>query len=267
MLFRSLRDRDGWKDTAQKIDGQWEKEKAILFQNFCTLYSNKHDHDETIITQLKAEIKVLKQTADAVVNRASTNDPKTKSADIPECLQDVPDDHRVVFDNDTVRRLARGERVPIISDTNGVDNDIPIPVPTSKSTLQRKRRQNPISGATEYMDPDDALRDILVPTTTTVPSQSKKTKKSRTLDDSNSVVPDLPRTKRSKPVKAASIKKEVPSSILPATTKTATKKSKTNRNKNDDDGNSDDTGSEDDFVDKSMEAQIMADLEALQKIS
>ena len=256
-----LRDRDGWKDTAQKLDGQWEKEKSLLFQNFCTLYTNKHDHDQTIITQLEQEIQALKkqvvaQETSSVPTRPTINENKTKLlvADLPECLQDVPDDHRVTFDNDVVRRLARGERVPIPSNNSSIprshvsDSEIPTPIPTSTSA-QRKRRHNPISGATEYMDPDDALHDILVPTTV-VSSQPKKTRVAgpKHVDDKTKTS----KTLRSKPV-VASIKKEVPSPPHPLTVAT----------KN---GNDSDTGSEEDYMDKSMEAQIMADLEALRKI-
>ena len=256
-----LRDRDGWKDTAQKLDGQWEKEKSLLFQNFCTLYTNKYEHDQTIITQLEQEIQALKkqvvaQETSSVPTRPTINENKTKLlvADLPECLQDVPDDHRVTFDNDVVRRLARGERVPIPSNNSSIprshvsDSEIPTPIPTSTSA-QRKRRHNPISGATEYMDPDDALHDILVPTTV-VSSQPKKTRVAgpKHVDDKTKTS----KTLRSKPV-VASIKKEVPSPPHPITAAT----------KN---GNDSDTGSEEDYMDKSMEAQIMADLEALRKI-
>ena len=253
-----LRDRDGWKDTAQKLDGQWDKEKSLLFQNFCTLYTNKYEHDQTIITQLEQEIQALKkqvvaQETSSVPPRPTINENKTKLlvADLPECLQDVPDDHRVTFDNDVVRRLARGERVPIPSNNSTIprshvsDSEIPTPIPTSTSA-QRKRRHNPISGATEYMDPDDALHDILVPTTV-VSSQPKKTRVAGPKH-----VDDKTKTLRSKPV-VASIKKEVPSPPHPLTAAT----------KN---GNDSDTGSEEDYMDKSMEAQIMADLEALRKI-
>ena len=256
-----LRDRDGWKDTAQKLDGQWENEKSILFQNFCTLYTSKQDHDQTIITQLKAEIEAMKSqmaTNTISLQRPPTNDTKSKPAELPECLQDVPDDHRVEFEDDVVRRLARGERVPVKS-----NNSKPKKVATTNSksstsesttAAQRKRLRNPISGATEYMDADAALEDILEPTTK-VPSKPVTTKKSRTASSKSVVGPSTTKTK--KPI-TAPIKEEESLPIVPITTTT-----KSTQQSGDDNS---DTGSEDEFVDKSIEAQIMADLDALRKL-
>jgi hypothetical protein len=111
------------------------------------------------------------------------------------------------------------------------------------------------------MDPDDALHDIhLDPTPEAVVSQSKKTKKSRTLDVSI-VEGDKPKTKKTRlSTIATSKKKDVPSPPALAVVAAATKMHDAN------DNDIVDTEFDDDFVDKSMEAQIMADLESLRKL-
>jgi hypothetical protein len=242
------RDRDSWKDTALKLEGQWEEEKSMLFQKFCTLYTNKQDYDTQIIDKLKSEIHQLKeQIANSNVSTAaprSLTNTKIK-AELPECLQNVPDDHRLAFDDETVRRLAHGQRVPILSikDEDLTDNDIPIP----KIAMQRKRNRNVISGATEYMDADDALQDIVQEE---VPSKKLHS-------DLDEITPNelleiqtgtKPKTSR------ARTKKSKESSVKPSKQKSVV------------DQSDDEAGSDGDLVDKSMEEQILADLEALRNM-
>ena len=250
-----LRERDGWKDTAQKLEGKWEDEKSVLFQNFCTLYTGKQDYDQAIIHQMQAEINALKDqgatmnaTAPAIES-ALIDKKATKSAELPECLQDVPqDDHKLVYDDDLVRRLARGERVPMEPTIRPEQYASPAEIPTSTTTTahQRKRHHNPISGATEYMDADDALKDIHAPNTTTqsAPQPVRTTKRNKTASNTKAKVP---------PIRAVASKIEMGEVSEPTITPG---KSNTDN----------DAGSDDDFVDKGMEAQIMADLEALRKL-
>jgi hypothetical protein len=289
--YHSLeRDRDGWKDTAEKLEGKWEEEKSILFQNFCTLYTNKQEYDQAKIEQLQEEIIRLKEQfskSTTSKNNALSSVPVKKS-ELPECLQDLPNDdnHCLPYDDDMVRRLAQGQRVPIVSikteDTS--DNDI-----NASNTARQKRRRNPVSGATEYIDADDALQDILkVPpphTNKKVRTAPKRTKRSQLLDIAKAAPKQTQVKTTSRAAtdhgsdsetgsdddfvdkKLRSAPKRTERSQLLDIAKTAPKKTqvKTTSRVATDHGSDSETGSDDDFVDKDMQAQIMADLEALRQ--
>jgi hypothetical protein len=233
------RDRDGWKDTAQKLEGQWEDEKSLLFNNFCTLYSGKKEYDDTRIAELQREIAELKQQLAKASDpgTASTSTVAGKKSVLPDCLQNVPydDHHRSPYDDETVRRLARGERVPIVAvkTEDSVDTDSYTAI-----EKQSKKRRNPVSGATEYQDADEALQDIMQ----SLPDQKKRKGNSSSTQDASSNILEVANAA----VKLTRVKDSPrPSSELAADS---------------------DTGSDSDFIDKDIQAQIMADLEALRKI-
>lgn len=211
------RDRDGWRDTAQKLEGEWEKEKAILFQNFCVLYTGKEAQTKTMVDDLQREIDKLK---DEVVTAKAVHTGSMRH-ELPECLKTVPDDvdGGAGYDAETVALLAQGKRLP-----------------------EPKKRTNPFTGATEYLDVDAALKDVLLPAL--VPPLAKK--------------PRVAVKKESS--KPAAVAKREPK-VKPAAKKTKAQKPPPPVAAASDS----DTGSDDDFVDKDMQAQIMADLAALKK--
>ena len=65
------KDRDGWKDTAIALDGKWEEEKTMLFQNFCDLYAAKQEHEKSKVAGLQLEIAKLRDDAAAAAAAAA----------------------------------------------------------------------------------------------------------------------------------------------------------------------------------------------------
>jgi hypothetical protein len=302
-LYQSaLRARDGWEDTALKLEGQWEKEKATLFQNFCTLYSQKQEHDNTIIDGLRTELNQLQKQKMVKHNPSDPMINTITKHELPDCLQDIPDDHNnVAFDDDTVRRLALGQRVPIkvqsrttkskANVNDETDSDIDTTSIMQVQPLSRQsssqRQVNPISGAIEYMDAEAALQDIATATATVhaieapspssplppptpplPPAKIRKTivQRKKTTDKPVSSVPNTKRKRiDSSQTTTAALPSEKSVAVTTVTTAANKKKQKKDTNTTIQSDQSD-TGSESEFVDKSMEAQIMADLEALRKM-
>lgn len=221
-------DRNGWKDTATKLEGEWEEEKSMLFQNFCDLYSAKHEHDKSKVEGLQQEISKLKEE----VSEAKTSHRATSAratAALPECFQNLPDDvdHRegAAYDAETVSLLAQGKRLPL-----------------------PKRRCNPTTGATEYFDADAALEDVILQAASR--PLAKRARVSAKTEESDS-----------KPSAALSSKRET--KAMPPAVKKKEAKPPTKAAASDSE-----TGSDDDFakyVDKDMEAEILANIAALPK--
>lgn len=215
------RDRDGWKDTAEKLEGQWEEEKSTLFQNFCDLYAGKQDHEKQKFEGLLRENERLKvELAEATTNRRTNN--ITRQHELPKILKNLPNDgDRELYDTEMVNRLAEGKR------------------------FNESKRRNHLTGAMEYFDADAALEDVVQSAAQQQPAPAKKAR----------------RTKETEKHSSAPIKqKELKVKSVPAAKKKATLTATLGKDFSDSE-----TGSDNDFVDKAMEAKIMADLEALQK--
>jgi hypothetical protein len=235
------RDRDAWKDTAEKLEGLWEDEKSVLFHNFCTLYSGKKEYDDGRIAELQQEIDKLKQQLQkaSTLGAASTTSVAGRKSVLPDFLQNEPNDdhHRLPYDDETVRLLARGERVPMVTVKTEDYGDTDAYAASEK---QSKKRQNPVSGATEYQDADEALQDILQSS-----PDHKKLKGNSTSTQSQNRRPRV---------------LEVASAAMKQTRVKELPRPSSER------GSDSDTGSDSDFIDRDIQAQIMADLEALRKI-
>ena len=100
----SLHERlDQWKDTAEKLDGQWQNEKSKLFNNFLTLYNQKQDQ----VKELEKEIEQLKKERDHARQAAAHKRQ-------PDFLANLPDDEDAnLHDEATVVRLAAGRPVNV----------------------------------------------------------------------------------------------------------------------------------------------------------
>jgi hypothetical protein len=276
------RDRNGWKETATSLENTWEVEKAQLVRNFCDLYSAKqraHDTSSAATQQaLRNEIASLKQeletTKSSSQSVASKKRPKKALHDV---LQDVPDDvDRETFDAETVALLAAGQPLPLKASSSAASNHhdptstTTTSTATGKDTLSGKRR-NPLTGVTEYFDTESALADVLADggASTAAPPQPllKKTRISRAAasssssttakcndDDSDLEALDVAaeKTARSKRPKSA-----VGGSKKVIKTKKTTEKKQVDKTDDDDD--------DDQYVDKDLDAEIMADLLSLQK--
>jgi hypothetical protein len=271
------RDRNGWKETATSLENTWEVEKAQLVRNFCDLYSAKQRaHDESAAAAqhaLRGEIATLKQELETAKSSSqSVASKKRPKKALPDVLQDVPDDvDRETFDAETVALLASGQPLPLKASSSAASNHhdpASTTTATGKSALSGKRR-NPLTGVTEYFDIDSALADVLADevTSTAAPPQPpfKKTRVSRAAaasssssaakyrDDDSDL--ETPAVAAEKPARAKRPKAAVgPNKVTK--TKKVTEKMQVDKDDDDDD---------DQYVDKDLDAEIMADLLSLQK--
>jgi hypothetical protein len=267
------RDRNGWKETATSLENTWEVEKTQLVRNFCDLYSAKqraHDESSAATQQaLRDEIATLKLETMAKSSSVAASKKRPKKAP-PDVLQDVPDDvDRQTFDSETVALLAAGQPLPLKASSSAASNhhdpaNTTSTTATGKGTLSGKRR-NPLTGVTEYFDMESALADVLADgeaSTTAAPPPLpplKKTRVSRAAaasyqdEDSDLEAPAVAaeKTARSKRPKPAAGPKKA------TKTKKDTEKMQVDNDDDDDD--------DDQYVDKDLDAEIMADLLSLQK--
>ena len=144
---------DDWKDTAEKLEGGWEKEKSELLRNFLVLYTKKKEQAaefERRVQQLQTELQKKEEELAKARQAASKPAP-------PECLlENQPDDNdQVLYDADEVARLAAGpkkvaqkrKRAPSVKKTarrtksendHSSGEDDSTPSPTQSSSLKRK---------------------------------------------------------------------------------------------------------------------------------
>lgn len=99
--------RDEWKETARQLEGGWELEKTRLLQNFAKLYEDMKSHYKTTIKNDKKEIEQLQAQNAQLAERAARAAKRTLPAPVP-----LPEDP-VGLDEETIDRLAKGERVPV----------------------------------------------------------------------------------------------------------------------------------------------------------
>jgi hypothetical protein len=191
--YRQLeRDRDGWKDTAQALEGQWEEEKSVLFHNFCDLYKGKQDHEKQKVEGLQQENERLREElAEAKVSASSAKAGSTRP-ELAECLHNLHDDYdHDRFGAETVKLLAEGK-----------------PLPITPAHLAKKQAR------------------------VTVNKETGKPASKRAKKETNLAAAKQKGTKHAEGAKA---------------------------------GSDSETGSDEEFVDKVMQAKILADLEALSK--
>lgn len=117
-----------WKHTAQQLEGQWSKEKAVLLQNVQILLSEKHKYYTEKIGKLQTQL----DEAEEIV-AAATKQPMQKAPPTP----DAPDDlDQLEYDDETVRRLAAGERLVTARKTAASKSK---KAPTAKSKGKAKK--------------------------------------------------------------------------------------------------------------------------------
>lgn len=146
--------REGWKDTAEKLEGQWEEEKTELLQNFLTLYSKKKEYTQQmqervkeLEDQLEQANEQLAQTKEELAQAKSSAKRSRTTTTTTRDLENEPDDmNEFLYDQDEVNQLAAGQRVTQKRKTpppNGA---------TASGTAGIKRARNPLTGAMEYYD-------------------------------------------------------------------------------------------------------------------
>lgn len=143
-----------WKDTAEKLDRDWQSEKDGLLHNFLKLYKKAHEQlgeSRQEVSSLKRALAEARATA-AVA--ASTNTTKKRSRSPPPTYAALPDDvDHNHFDMEMVDMLAAGQKTSTFKqDTNRSSKK------SSKKTLGM--RKNPHTGAKEVWDTDAFIRDF-----------------------------------------------------------------------------------------------------------
>jgi len=137
-----------WKDTAEKLEQGWEKERQELLQKFLVLYNKQHD----LLEKAREEAKGLQADVESLSQQMATLKSKKRTA---ATLDQVPDDQdRVLYDEETVKKLSgRG--------TTGKTTKRKAPAAASKaaSTKKVKKAKNNTTGATEYYDVDAVFED------------------------------------------------------------------------------------------------------------
>lgn len=230
------RDRNGWKDTATALEGEWEKEKSKLFQNFCDLYCDKQAHAETLQVQaLQQEIASLKEQQLTAVKNENAVPPSARQPlpPLPECLQNAPDDmDREDYDPELVRLLAAGK-----------------PLPKKPS---RKRR------IPQVADIDNGVGGE---------HSSSRTKTDPCIEEERLGTGGFDANfKHGRPNKAIAAKRVVQETTDPKPIATAEARPVPRKKENTKTRSDSDTGSDDDFVDRAMQAEIMANLQSLQPL-
>jgi len=98
------RDLRCWKDTAEKLEGEWQKEKDSLLENFFSIYKTTHEE----LKQAKLELQRLENRKKAILYDNKVRDDEKGRT---KATLDIPDDHdELLYDGDTVNRLAAGPK-------------------------------------------------------------------------------------------------------------------------------------------------------------
>lgn len=151
-LSCARQDSEEWKNTAEQLEGTWEKEKKELLQNMFELYSKKQEqaaNKEKEVTKLKRELEEKNKALKEAAKR-----PGGQRYAIPDFLANLPDDHdEELYDSDTVNRMVgKGGRKKAAT-----KRVAPEKVPSAAS-LPKKRR-NEITGSIEHFDADALVQD------------------------------------------------------------------------------------------------------------
>jgi hypothetical protein len=139
-------DLEGWKDTAEKLDRDWQNEKDLLTHRFFELYQKTHEE----LVKSSQEVKQLKKQ---VAEARSSGRPTTKAPILPPADFGQPDD--VDFeqiDPDMVENLAAGKRMRTSFIKASENAKKAFSLPTSGAM-----RTNSLTGAKEVYNFEDAL--------------------------------------------------------------------------------------------------------------
>jgi len=114
------KDGGAWKDTAQKLEGTWQREKDMVFKNFSTLYNKtKNELDKAL-----KEIRKLQDREQNMSMLALQNANKRPPPAIleEEEMPDQPDDYdHNLHDEEMVELLAAGKPYDIKSKKKSAD--------------------------------------------------------------------------------------------------------------------------------------------------
>jgi len=144
------RARDEWQQTAETLEGAWEREKTQLFANFCDLYTEKQKHSRTREQDLQARIQELGRQVEEARQQQGGRQHHRPMEPMDESLQNIPGDaDQEMFDAETAQRLAEGRRVVL-----------PKPPSRAAAPPQPRKRRNQTLGTVEYFDVDAALEDV-----------------------------------------------------------------------------------------------------------
>lgn len=145
----------GWKDTATKLDQDWQTKKDGLFDNFLKLYKKAHGElgeSRLEVTRLKRELK------EARANMATSVTKKRPPASAPSYAA-LPDDNDAEqFDSEMVQMLAAGKPTRgggKKKRSNSGDSTLK----TSNAAADAAMRTNPHTGAKEVFDADALFQD------------------------------------------------------------------------------------------------------------
>jgi hypothetical protein len=142
-----------WKDTAEKLDRDWQREKDGLLNRFLELYKKSHEELGTSrleVQRLGRELAQAQEAAAATATKKRALPPPPPLP--PPAYADMPDDiDEEQFDSEMVDMLAAGQptRAPTARERNNHGGA------TSLGTM----RMNPHTGAKEVFDADAALQD------------------------------------------------------------------------------------------------------------
>ena len=135
LLLSRQRAQDGavsqWKDTAEKLSGEWELEKSGMLQNFVDLYSEKQSQVTALREQTKALQDELDETkeelekqkaataaaaSNAVHHKQSSRKQQQRGLSSP--IKDIRDDYdHEGFDEDFVAQMAAGKKTKLTATT------------------------------------------------------------------------------------------------------------------------------------------------------
>jgi hypothetical protein len=179
----------GWKDTAQKLEGEWDHEKNELLGNFLTLYNEKHNQVKDLqrrIDELASEVE--KARAAAGSSGGSSNTRLGGVIDDQDCEQY----NSARLANSAVGRKTTAKRKRTIS---APAKKKPTPVTTLSSRRTKHR-----TGAIKYYDSDLQSNDTKQSIAQKQPENSERL----TVPDSNKELAQqkddnqLPNTKKPK---------------------------------------------------------------------
>jgi hypothetical protein len=142
---------EGWKETAGNLEGEWEIEKTQLLENFLELYNQKQKEVQRHQEENKTLQEEMKRERQTPTQRA----PAFARHELPACLTSIPGDQdEELYSSETVARLASGTRNQEIAPTKHSR-------PPPKSSKAAKTRINETTGAIEIYDPDALIAEIL----------------------------------------------------------------------------------------------------------
>lgn len=155
---------DAYRETAEKLEGAWNREKTELLGNFLRVYRARGD----IIQQQDKEMTDLRQPmehAPPSTGKAAPTAAASRPDNNPDFIHNEPVDG-LNLASDTLDCLARGERVPdtytstgmYTSTSTGTSNGTQPDALASRAA--KKARRNKVTGVKEYLDAESAIADL-----------------------------------------------------------------------------------------------------------